>query len=137
MFKNNNTAREDQAPSPETSRKEKSKTVPNMTLPLGELLRRHAGGQNITTLQPEYQATDEYDELVANIGNMSEMDRLDLSRRMKTDNDIRLKDLEASQKIIKAKAKKLKDDQDKANKEFYKTKVIAVETDGLKGEKKV
>ena len=90
-------------PSPETAKNMPSKTVPDMALPLGELLRRHAGGQNITILQPDYQADEEYDQLLANIPNMRELDRLDLLEKLKSDSSSMItklkKDIAAKQKI--------------------------------------
>jgi hypothetical protein len=68
-------------PSPETANLP-SRAVPDMTLPISELIRRQKAGQQITELTGIYQEDGNYNELLAAINGMSEMDRLDYAREL-------------------------------------------------------
>lgn len=55
-----------------------SKTVPNMTLSIKELVERYIRGENVTVFEAQYTGED---ELIDTTG-MSEMDMLDASRQI-------------------------------------------------------
>lgn len=123
---NNFSAQVDKPSTPENANTKESKTIPDQTLSLKELLQRHARGQNITIFQPEYQAHHEYDEFTANLRNMPLLDRLDFARQVKEDANATIKDLEAKKKIKDAE-QKAKDEADKA---AYKAYVKSLNPDG-------
>jgi len=68
-------------PSPESANLP-SRAVPDMTLPISELIRRQKAGQMVTELTGIYQEDGNYNELLAAINGMSEMERLDYARTL-------------------------------------------------------
>lgn len=73
---------EKRLPTPETANLP-SLTVPDQTLSLKELIQRHASGREVTALVGSYQETGDYDHLLAHIEGMSEIDRIEYSRKLK------------------------------------------------------
>lgn len=78
----NNWANYKQPVTPETAN-DPSLTVPDQTLSIKELLQRHASGRNVTTLVGSYQESGEYDELLAHVQGMSEIERIEYAKTLK------------------------------------------------------
>lgn len=57
-----------------------SMTVPSKVLTIEEILRRNAQGQSVTSLTGIYQESGDYNELLAAMNGMSEMERLEYAR---------------------------------------------------------
>lgn len=87
-----------------------SKTVPDQTLSLKELIARHAQGRDITTLTPIYQETGDYSELATAIDGMSEMEQLEYLKTLKVEVRQGLEAYEADEKDRKQRFKKQQED---------------------------
>lgn len=60
-----------------------SKTIPEMTLSLRELLERYTRGQNIEIFHPTYLGEDDEMPDMSVIGRMTPQERLDLAREIR------------------------------------------------------
>jgi len=60
-----------------------SKTVPNMTLSLKELLERYVRGQDVSVFDGSYDADDD----MPDISRLDQMERLDLARNIRAEID--------------------------------------------------
>jgi len=99
-------------PTPETAN-DPSLTVPDQTLSIKELISRHASGRHVTTLVGSYQESGEYDELLAHVQGMSEIERIEYSKTLKDEVKAGLKayedDTKNREKRRKAALKKAND----------------------------
>lgn len=68
-------------PTPETAN-DPSLTVPDQTLSVKELISRHASGRHVTVLTGSYQESGEYDELLAHVSTMSEIERIEYAKTL-------------------------------------------------------
>jgi len=111
IAKNWNTYKEFPTPSPETAN-DPSLTVPDQTLSVKELISRHASGRNVTVLVGTYQESGEYDELLAHVQGMSEIERIEYAKTLQAE----VKEgLEAYEKDTKNREKRRKAALKKAN----------------------
>lgn len=99
---------ETKKPTPETANMP-SLTVPDQTLSLKELIRRHAQGRHITTLTGSYQEDGEYDELMTAVEKMSELERMEYLKTVAAETKAGFEEYErntASREAAAAKAAK-------------------------------
>jgi len=76
-----------------------SLTVPDQTLSVKELISRHASGQHVTTLVGSYQKSGEYDELLAHVSGMSEIERIEYAKTLKDEVKVGLKAYEDDKEL--------------------------------------
>jgi len=82
ICRNNYNYKQHKTPTPETANLP-SLAIPDQTLGLKEMIQRHASGREITQLVGMYQEDGNYDELLAHVETMSEIDRIEYSRTLK------------------------------------------------------
>jgi len=115
MKKVNNwaTYADNKPPTTETAN-DPSLTVPDQTLSIKELISRHASGRQVTTLVGAYQESGEYDELLAHVSGMSEIERIEYAKTLKDEVKQGLAAYEADTKEREKRRKKAAKDAEAA-----------------------
>lgn len=124
LVNNWETYKTNKPPTTETAN-DPSLTVPDQTLSIKELIARHKSGRNVTVLTGSYQESGEYDELLAHVQGMSEIERIEYAQTLKE--EVRI-GLEAYEKDTKNREKR----QAKAAKDADAAKLAASEEARLK-----
>lgn len=86
-----------------------SQTVPDMTLPLKELIKRHTRGQTIPTLVPQFDLEDgEIDFTLPDLTKMNKFEKIELLENIRYE-------IKSTQEFLQGKAieRKRKEDEEK------------------------